>query len=73
MSIWDIAKIKAARTMADLNVKNAAIAMNITPEYLSMIENGHKAPSQKLVLKMSEIYRVEVSSFLATQKNLAKT
>lgn len=73
MSIWDTAKIRAARTMANLNVKNAAIAINITPEYLSMIENGHKVPSQKLVMRMSEVYGVPVSNLLVTQKKLAKT
>jgi transcriptional regulator with XRE-family HTH domain len=73
MNIWDTSKIKAARTMADLNVKNAAKAINITPEYLSMIENGHREPSHKVISRMSEAYGVPISSFLISQKNLAPT
>lgn len=45
-------------------IKKAAEALNITPEYLSMIENAHKTPSQKLIKKMAELYGVQIGDFI---------
>ena len=70
-SIWNTSNIRQAREGAELLVKDAAIALNVTPEYLSMLENGHRQPSQKLIARMSELYSQPISYFLANEKNLA--
>lgn len=70
--IWNTDNCKQARTLAGLKVKDAANELNITPEYLSMLENGHKQPSQKLILRMADLYNVSVSYFLMSEKNLSQ-
>ncbi len=65
--------MRKAREGMDITVKAAAIALNVTPEYLSMLENGHKQPSQKLILRMSSLYKKAVNFFLEPEKNLIPT
>lgn len=67
-SIWDKEQLKQARLESELNVKNAAERLEIRAEYLSMIENGHREPSQKLIAKMAELYRKPVGFFLEREK-----
>ena len=62
--------MRTAREDADLTVKAASEQLNVTPEYLSMIENGHRQPSQKLILRMSSLYKKTVNFFLEDEKNL---
>lgn len=71
VSIWIKEKMRQAREDKKLSVKNAAELLDVTPEYLSMLENGHRQPSQKLISKMSEIYEQPAIYFLAGEKNLA--
>ncbi|HNQ15618.1 MAG TPA: helix-turn-helix transcriptional regulator [Pyrinomonadaceae bacterium] len=68
-SIWDANKIAQARNSSDLTAESAANVLGITPEYLSMLENGHRTPSQKLLSKMAVLYRKPVSFFLREEKN----
>lgn len=72
-SIWNKKKIKLAREESEMLVKDAADALDITPEYLSMLENGHRQPSPKLVLKMSVLYDKAIDYFLDKTENLAIT
>jgi transcriptional regulator with XRE-family HTH domain len=53
--------------------KDAAFALDIAPEYLSMIENGHKQPSAKLVNRMCEIYSQPAGFFLRADQRVATT
>jgi transcriptional regulator with XRE-family HTH domain len=71
-SIWDNSRIQDARTAAGIKAKDAADLLKITPEYLSMVENGQRCPSQKLLVRMTTLYRVPVSSFLKGEKNFAQ-
>ena len=71
ISIWNLQKIRDAREAKDLNVKTAAEQLNIRAEYLSMLENGHRQPSQKLIARMSVLYSQPPTYFLNTEKNLA--
>lgn len=71
-TIWDSAKFQDARNTAGYTAKTAAELLDIAPEYLSYVENGHRQPSQKLVGKMSAIYRQPVSFFLRPEKNFAQ-
>lgn len=71
ISIWDTAKMRSAREDKDLTVKAAADALNVTPEYLSMLENSHRQPSQKLIVQMCSVYEKTADYFLVDEKNLA--
>ena len=71
-SIWETEKIRQARESIPMLVKDASESLNITPEYLSMLENGHRQPSQKLVAKMSELYSKPVTFFLKKEKKVEK-
>lgn len=70
MAVWNRQGLREARTERGLKVKEAAERLKVTPEYLSMIENGHRSPSAKLVGRMAEIYQRPVADFLAPEKNL---
>lgn len=62
--IWNYQKLRQARARTIPTIRAAARKLDITPEYLSMIENGHKSPSMKLVLKMSALYEADFMGFL---------
>lgn len=72
VSIWDKTQIAQAREEAKMSAMSAASLLNIVPEYLSMIENGHRQPSQKVIQKMSVLYRRPVSYFLKPEENSVK-
>lgn len=73
MTIYDKSKFASARTDKKLSQKTVAADFRITPEYLSMIENGHRQPSQNLILKMSELYGKPVNYFLKNNDIQANT
>lgn len=56
--------MQLARKQADLHQRQAAAALDITPEYLSMIENGHNQPSGSLVSRIADLYGVTIATFL---------
>ena len=51
----------------------AAERLNITPEYLSMLENGHRQASPKVAVKMSVLFGKPLSFFLKSDTEIAKT
>ncbi len=71
-SIWDPARIIEAREGLELSVKDAAESLSIAPEYLSMLENGHRQPSSKLVVKMCELFTRPAAFFLTGDHQPAK-
>lgn len=71
IEIWDKSKIKQARKDAEMTAETAVSVLSITAEYLSMLENGHRQPSQKLIGKMSALYRKPTAYFLKEEKNFA--
>lgn len=70
--LWDPTKFIQAREAKNLLVKDAAEALNITPEYLSMIENGKKNPSDKVITGMGELYDRTAAFFLREDQQAAK-
>lgn len=68
-TIWETKNIRQAREDIEILVKDASEALNITPEYLSMLENGHRQPSQKLIAKMSLLYKKPINYFLKNTEN----
>lgn len=71
-SIWDKNKIRLARIEADMEVSVSAESLDITLEYLYMLENGKKRPSETLIQKMANLYKVSVSFFLKSENFLAE-
>lgn len=72
MEIWSSSNIVTARKAAGLKSLDAAKQLGITPEYYSSIENGKSQPSQKLILKLAELYQQPVVFFLAPENTFEK-
>ncbi len=61
--------LKKLREEANLTQEQASKILDITKEYLSMLENGTRNPSDILKEKMSKLYKVEISDiFLAVKE-----
>lgn len=72
VSIWDKDRIIQARQDAEMNTATAAKQLDITPEYLSMLENGHRQASPKVVVRMSVLFDKPLSFFLKSDETIAK-
>lgn len=58
--------LQALRKKNNLTQKQAVTKLNITKEYLSMLENGERNPSDALKEKMSKLYKCSIADiFLA--------
>lgn len=71
--IWDSQRIKQGRKDSGLTAAVAANRLNITPEYLSMLENGKGQPSQRLISNMAAIYSRPVVYFLRHDASICET
>lgn len=71
MSIWSKERIRLARELKEISITDAAEGLSVTREYLSMIENGHREPSQKLVRRMADYYGQTVPFFFDAVDNSA--
>ena len=61
-----VKSLQELRKNMDLTQVQAAKKLKITPIYLSMLETADRNPSDNLKLKMSKLYRCEISDiFLA--------
>ncbi len=65
-TIWDGKRIREARDRKGITAKAAAVQLDITPEYLSRVENGFYDPSGTLVKRMATTYDVPLSFFLSS-------
>lgn len=60
--------IKKLRENTNLTQEQASKILGIQKNYLSMIENGLRNPSDKLKIKMAKLYKTEIGEiFLALQ------
>lgn len=58
--------LKDLRIARSLTQEQASKTLSITKEYLSMLENGERNPSDSLKFKMVKLYNCEISDiFLA--------
>lgn len=58
--------LKELRQNKELTQEQVASRLSITIEYLSMLENGNRNPSDKLKEKMAKLYNCNISDiFLA--------
>ncbi|MEZ8363709.1 helix-turn-helix domain-containing protein [Vibrio cyclitrophicus] len=56
-------KIKGLRLESSLSLAETAEILDITPSYLSLIENGKKQPSKKILAKAAKQFDVSIASF----------
>jgi len=60
---------KQLREKSNLTQEQASKLLEITKEYLSMIENATRKPSDELKEKMAKLYKVSISDiFLAIKE-----
>ena len=59
--------LKLARTANKLSQAEAAKRVDITQNYLSLLENNHSTPSIQLLVAMSEMYGFKISFLLQDQ------
>lgn len=72
-SIWDPRRLIEARVDLGLSVKDAAESLGIVPEYLSMLENGHRSASSKLIEKMCGLFSQPAAYFLTEEHRQVET
>lgn len=63
-----IKTFKDLRRMKGLTQEQASKKLDITKEYLSMIENSTRNPSDKLKEKMSKLYQVSIAEIYSAIK-----
>lgn len=64
-------KLKDIRELARLKQYEAAEKLDISKDYLCMLENGRRSPSNKLISKMSKLYNVAPEKvFLAANRTI---
>lgn len=65
--------LKNFREDQGLKQFEAAEKLGITNDYLSMIENGKRTPSNKLTFKMAELYKVKPEDIFLTANGTIST
>ncbi|EKO3370783.1 helix-turn-helix transcriptional regulator [Vibrio fluvialis] len=63
-------KLKGLRIGQQYSLAETAKHLDITTSYLSLIENGKKAPSKKVLSKASFLFKVPIDSFYQNPKLL---
>jgi transcriptional regulator with XRE-family HTH domain len=56
--------IKKARESAGLTQEQLANKVNVTKEYISYIENGHKTPSIALLQKIAKVLNTTIRDLI---------
>ena len=64
--------LRLLRVFNDLKSKEMALSLDISPSYLSEIENGKKAPSLVLINKYAKIFKTTSSSILFFSEKIEK-
>ena len=63
-------KLKGLRMKKQFNLADTAKNLDITTSYLSLIENGKKEPSKKVLTKAANLFEVPIESFSENPKLL---
>ena len=62
------AQLRAARGMRQLSLRNAAKRLDISPSYLSQLENAERNLSLELLFRASKTYGVSVDVLLGREE-----
>ena len=57
--------IKHALVDKDIKAKDLAVELGVTPAYVSALSNGNKSAGARLLLKLSIVFGMPVSEFIA--------
>lgn len=63
-SLYPNIVLKGLRAQHGVQLAAAAVAMDVTTSYLSLVENGKKPPSRKVLNKAAVLYNVPVEKLL---------
>lgn len=67
------AMIKIARTEMKLGVREAARQMNISPTYLSRMENGFELrPSDEIIARLSDVLKLDAKTLYLMSQRIPK-
>lgn len=55
--------LRDARNERDLTMREAADSVGISPGHYSMIEHGQRTPSGAVALKLSNVFKIDMSFF----------
>lgn len=61
---------KNARTRRKLEQKDAAVALGVSPAFLSKVENNKSRPSIDLILKAASLYNVKPGFFFESKDEI---
>src|SRR5882757_11335209 len=61
------AKVRALRRRESLGQTDLAQRLGISPSYLNLIENNHRALPAPLLIKLAQLFGVELSAFAADE------
>jgi transcriptional regulator with XRE-family HTH domain len=64
--------LRLLRVFNDIKSKEMALSLDISPSYLSEIENGKKVPSLTLINKYAKIFETTPSSILFFSEKIEK-
>lgn len=64
--------LKMFRTIHGYKAKELAGQLELSPSYLSEIENGKKTPSYELLEKYAEVFEVKLSTLIIFTEDYAK-
>ena len=62
--------IKLLRITQSISAKDLAEQVGITTNYISLIENGHKLPSLRILINISTILHVKLSGIFKKAEEL---
>ncbi len=68
------AMIKIARIEMNLGVREAARRMNISPTYLSRMENGFELrPSDEIIARLSDVLKLDAKTLYLLSQRIPKS
>lgn len=65
--------LRLFRVFHDMSVSDLAHRLDVSPSYISLIENGRKQPNLHLVEKYAEIFETTPSAIMFFSEDIAST
>lgn len=70
MEVFYVFCIKQARLAKGITQEELAVRVNVTKEFISYIENGHKDPSISLLRKIAKELNTNVKALIADEDSI---
>lgn len=65
--------LRLLRESSGLTQQEVAVKKKISPSYLSLVESGKKIPSNELLEKLADLYKIPAYLLAWDEKNLERT